>query len=188
MIKMKESLSALLSDIECMSSAASEGTLGNRLQADRHNGSYKDLVMGCNNTLDAMHTPIEESALILSKMANGDFTVRMNGNYKGDFIKLQNSINKVAESMRDALSKISRAIQLTSNAGNEISSSTEEMSAGSQEQSMQAAEIAGAVEEMTKTILETTQNASRAAEYAERSKKSTTEGVRKIEITKISKL
>jgi len=120
----------------------------------------------------------------MKKFEQGDLTVNLDIE-KDDVIgDLFNGFNRAVSNIREMIDKVMRSAEATSSASTQISSSTEEMSAGSQEQSMQAAEIAGAVEEMTKTILETTQNASRAAEYAESSKKSTTEGVRKIEITK----
>ncbi|MFO7445554.1 MAG: methyl-accepting chemotaxis protein [Ignavibacteriaceae bacterium] len=183
MITVKESLSSLLQDIKGMSSAASEGNLGQRLNAERHCGSYNALIAGCNNTLDFMHTPIDEGTDVLARMAAGDFTARMNGDYRGDFARLKSSINSVAESMTEALSKITESVHATASASTEISSSTEEMAAGSQEQSSQTREIAASIEQMTKTIIETTRNATTAAENAKKAGQIAGDGGKVVEDT-----
>jgi len=166
MITVKDSIKALVTDVALMSVAASEGNLKLRLDASKHNGSYKELITGFNNTLDSIHTPLAESSCILEKMAEGDFTDRMKGTYKGDFKLLQKSINDVTSSMNDAIVSITNSIYATSSAGNQISSSTEEMAAGAQEQSVQTKEVTASVDEMAKTILETTKSASTAADNA----------------------
>ncbi|MHB8906662.1 MAG: methyl-accepting chemotaxis protein [Melioribacteraceae bacterium] len=146
--------------------AAVNGKLSKRGDVTKFNGSYKELINGLNATVDAVVQPINESSKVLENLASGDLTVRMNGDYKGDYAVIKNSINSLADSFSSALSDVSEAIQATASASNEISSSTEEMAAGAQEQSAQATEVAGAVEEMTKTIFETTKNSGLASDAA----------------------
>jgi methyl-accepting chemotaxis protein len=164
--------------------AASNGKLKTRGNADKFRGSYKELVNGLNNTLNAFAVPIDESSEVLASMAKGDLTVIMTGDYKGDFALIKNSINTVAESLLNALSKVNEAIQATASASSQISSSSEEMAAGAQEQSAQTTEIAGAVEEMTKTVIETSRNASIAAENSKQASDNARKGTLKVDETK----
>ena len=166
---IKQSLKNLVDDSKTLSTAALEGKLDVRADANRHKGEFKEIIMGVNGTLDAVIMPIDESSKILEQMAAGDLTVRMNGEYKGDFAIIKESINGLADSFSSALSDVTEAVQATASASNEISSSSEEMAAGAQEQSSQTTEVAGAVEQMTKTIMETTKNSSTAAEAAKNS-------------------
>jgi methyl-accepting chemotaxis protein len=156
--------------------AATEGRLQTRGNSDKLKGSYKELVDGINNTLDAVINPIEESAGILAQLAEGDLTVRVTKEYKGDHQLIKNSVNKLGDSLEKVINDVTEAVQATASAASQISSSSEEMASGAQEQSSQTTEVAGAVEEMTKTILETTKNAGNASETAKSAGQSAKEG------------
>lgn len=190
--KVIESLKGLVAESIQLSEYAIEGNLSHRGNEKNFSGGYRDIISGFNKTLDAVAEPLEESKNVLEKIAQGDLTARMIGNYKGDYLIIKDSINNLAESFNGALSEVSSAISATASAGTQISSSAEEMAAGAQEQSFQTSEVATAVEEMTRTILDTTKNASLAAESAKKagqiaieggnSVKETIEGMNKIAV------
>ncbi|MBK7258856.1 MAG: Cache 3/Cache 2 fusion domain-containing protein [Ignavibacteriae bacterium] len=159
-------VNALVADAVLLSQAAVEGRLATRADASKHQGDFRKIVQGVNDTLDAVIKPVQEGSNTLAVMATGDMTARMNGDYRGDLQLIKESINKVGGSLQEALRKVSEAVSATASASSQISSSTEEMAAGAQEQTSQAGEVASAVEEMTKTILENSKNASAAAETA----------------------
>ena len=142
----------------------------------KHQGDFRKIVQGVNDTLDAVIKPVQEGSNTLAVMATGDMTARMNGDYRGDLQLIKESINKVGGSLQDALRKVSEAVSATASASSQISSSTEEMAAGAQEQTSQAGEVASAVEEMTKTIMENSKNASIAAETAKQARVSAEAG------------
>ncbi len=167
--RMKDSLKNLVADAKALSHAAVEGRLSERADEYKHGGEFREVIANFNSTLDAIIHPINESSETLGRMAKGDLTARMEGEYKGDYAIIESSINDLADSFGKAIANVSSAVLATTSAAAEISSSTEQMAAGAQEQSAQAIEVASGVEEMTKTILETTRNASIAAETAEES-------------------
>ncbi|OGU32406.1 MAG: hypothetical protein A2057_13680 [Ignavibacteria bacterium GWA2_35_9] len=166
MLKVVETLKDVVMETVTLSNEAIDGKLSRRGNTEKFQGGYKEIVEGINQTLEAVAKPIEESSTVLGTLAQGDLTVRMTGNYKGDFAIIKESINGLANSFNQALTGVTEAVEATASASTEISSSAEEMAAGAQEQSSQTTEIASAVEEMTKTILETSQNSSRSAEAA----------------------
>ena len=152
------------------------GNLGERGNSSQLQGSYKELIDGLNHTLEAITAPINEQSEVLEKMSLGDLTIRMQGNYKGDFLALKNSVNRLGDSFNNALSNVRNAVEATASASTQISSSSEEMASGAHEQSAQTTEIAGAIEQMTNTIMETTTNASSAAEQAKKAGVAAVEG------------
>jgi methyl-accepting chemotaxis protein len=164
--KIKESLRNLVFDAMELSKAAVEGRLEIRGDADRHHGEFKLVITNFNNTLDAIVNPINESGEVLGRMASGDLTARMKGEYHGGYASVKRNINTLGDSIHEAIGDVSNAVRATADAAKEILSSTEQMAAGAQQQSAQSAEVASGVEEMAKTILETTKNSSSAAEYA----------------------
>ena len=173
----------LVGETNNLTEAAISGNLSTRGNVDLFSGGYKEIILGVNSTLDSVIQPIDESSLVLEKLADGDLTSRMEGTYQGDLKKIKDSINSLAESFGNAISEVSDAVQATASASNEISSSTEQMAAGAQEQSSQTSEVASAVEEMTKTILETTKNSGVAAEAAKNSGAIAREGGKIVEET-----
>ncbi len=164
--KIKESLRNLVFDAMELSKAAVAGSLGIRGDAGKHDGEFKLVITNFNNTLDAIVNPINESGGVLGRMASGDLTARMKGEYQGGYASVKRNINTLGDSFYEAIGDVSNAVRATADAAKEILSSTEQMAAGAQEQSAQSAEVASGVEEMAKTILETTRNSSSAAEYA----------------------
>lgn len=162
--KEVEILHSLVDELVILTNAAVEGKLDVRGDENKFSGGYKEIIRGVNSTIDALILPVKEGTDVLTCMANGDLTIRITGEYKGNHQKLKNSINSVADSLCKAISDVAEVVQLTSALGSQISTSTEEMAAGAGEQSSQAFEVASAVEQMAKTILETTKNASCASE------------------------
>lgn len=182
--KAIESIKGTVHESNDLVNAAVNGNLSKRSDASKFHGSYKELINGLNATVDAVVLPINESSQILEKLATGDLTVRMTGEYKGDYAAIKNSINSLADSFSTALAEVSEAIQATASASNQISSSAEEMAAGAQEQASQTTEVAGAVEEMTKTILETTGSVNSAAQESKLASDNANKGAKKNEEAK----
>jgi methyl-accepting chemotaxis protein len=180
MAKVIDTIRNLISESLMLSKAAVEGRLSTRGNIEKFQGGYKEIVIGVNETLDAVVKPFNETSNVLKILAQGDLTCRMNGEYQGDFVLIKESINGLAESFNKALSDVTEAVQATASASTQISSSSEEMAAGAQEQSAQTTEIAGAVEEMSKTIFETTKNASTASVNAKNASSQAKIGVEKI--------
>ncbi len=175
--KMLKTVCGLVAEMERLSVSAVNGKLSVRGNAETFEGKYREIVQGVNATLDALSRPVEDSARALSLMAEGDLTVRVEGEYHGDHRKIVESINTVAGSLERAMRNVSEAVAATASASSQISASTEEMAAGAQEQTSQAGEVAGAVEEMTKTILENSRNAGVAAETAKAARENAERGM-----------
>jgi methyl-accepting chemotaxis protein len=164
--KEVETIESLLAEAEKLIKASEEGILNIRGDANKFEGEWGKLIQGMNSILDAVVAPIKESSEVLKIMANGDFTIRVKGNYKGDHQLIKDNINTVTESLSNAIRKVSETVLATASAANQISSSVEEMAAGASEQTKQTVDVARAIEQMTKTILDNTKNASVAAETA----------------------
>lgn len=162
----REKIVQLVNELQKLIQDAKDGLLDNRGDDKKFEGVFKEIISGFNQTLDAIILPIQDGAKALEIMSTGDFTVRVEADYKGQHRKIKESINKLGESVGKILQEVQDATQATSSAASQISSSSEELSSGSQELSSQVHEIASAIEQMTSTIIETTKNTSRTAENA----------------------
>jgi methyl-accepting chemotaxis protein len=182
-LKLKNTLHNLVEELKQLTHSAKEGKLSDRGHAENFDGGFKDIIVGINETLDAVIKPVTEGSRVLAQMAVGDFTVKMTGDFKGDHQIIKNSINSLGDSLSQILMEVNQAVEATASASSEISSSTEQMAAGSQELSSQTSEVASAVEEMTRTIMETTKNTAAAAESAKEAGQKAKEGGKVVEET-----
>lgn len=182
--QVREKIKQLIEETKVLIEAGTEGKLNTRGNAGKFEGGYRDIVQGVNDTLDAVILPVKEGSDILEKMAGGDLTVRVTGNYKGDHQIIKNSINQLGDSLSNVIGGITESVYAVASASSQISSSSEEMAAGAQEQSAQTHEVAGAIEEMTKTIFETTKNAGEVSKSAKSSSEQASFGVEKIQDSK----
>lgn len=181
---VRSKIQDLINETDVLTVAGKEGKLDVRGKAENFEGSYKEIVKGINDTLDAVILPIKEGSSALEVMSTGDLTVRVTGDYKGDHQIIKNSINQLGTALTNVISDVRGAVEATASASSEISSSTEQMAAGAQEQSAQTSEISSAVEEMTRTIIHTTQNATSAADNAKLANKQASLGVEQVNESK----
>jgi methyl-accepting chemotaxis protein len=183
MLHMVETLQKLNSELTNLTNSSLEGNLSVRGNVNLFKGGYKRIVEGINKTLDAVILPIQDGNKILAKMATGDFTQRVEADYKGDHRLLRNSINSLGQSLGVLINNVSEAVQSTASASTEISSSTEQMAAGAKEQSAKTSEVTSSVDKMTHIILETTKSSIAAAEYAKKAGQVAEDGGRVVDET-----
>ncbi|MGD8777517.1 MAG: methyl-accepting chemotaxis protein [Ignavibacteria bacterium] len=164
--EIKLSLINLSTDTRKLAEAAHNGDLNIKADEQKHEGDFREIVKGFNNTFTYLTEPIDEGCGVMFKMAEGDLTARMKGHYLGDHQTIKKSINNLADSFSEIITDVNNAVNLTRQASQQISASTEEMAAGATEQSSQSEDVASAVEEMTKTILETAENSTTAAKLS----------------------
>ncbi len=165
----RENLINVVDEISKLIKSSHEGDFKTRGNQNKFEGTYAELIKGFNETLDAIVKPIEESINVLATMAQGDLTLKVEGNYQGDMKKMKDSTNYLIDSLSKLILEVAEAVQATASASNEIFSTAEEMAAGAQEQSAQTTEVASAIEQVASTIIETTKNAGAAAENARKS-------------------
>ncbi|HEX2869580.1 MAG TPA: methyl-accepting chemotaxis protein [Ignavibacteriales bacterium] len=179
-----DTIEAILSEANRLVEANSQGNLGLRGDVSKFQGDWGKLIEGVNSILDAIVAPLKESAEVLSVMAKGDFTVKISGDYKGDYQMIKNNVNVLVDSLNSALTAVAESASAVASSSTQISSSSEEMAAGAQEQTQQSAEVVVSVEEMTKTILDSNRHANQAAETSKKSSANAQKGVEKVEETK----
>lgn len=87
--------------------AAMEGQLTVRADASKHLGAYRCIVEGINATLDAIIAPINESAGVIGELANGNLETCVEGEYKGDFAIIKDTLNNMIAVLKLYIDEIS---------------------------------------------------------------------------------
>ena len=90
---MIEAVNALMHDASLLSEAAVEGRLATRADASKHQGDYRKIVEGVNDTLDAVIGPLNVAADYVDKIGKGVVPAKITASYNGDFNTIKNSLN-----------------------------------------------------------------------------------------------
>ncbi|MGA3167037.1 MAG: methyl-accepting chemotaxis protein [Terriglobia bacterium] len=152
LIAMMESIAALVADAEVLSRTAVEGKLSARADASKHRGEYRKVIQGVNETLDAVVAPVQEAGTVLQKVAGGDLTARVEGNYQGDHARIKNDINLMAERLSESMSQIGQSAQMLASSSEELSAVSHQMSANAEETASQSNVVAAAAEQVNKNL------------------------------------
>ncbi len=91
--KSMENIQRLVDDARMMAEATVEGRLDARVDVTQHQGEYRSVVEGINNTLDAVIGPLNVAAEYIERISKGDIPPKVTDNYNGDFNEIKNNLN-----------------------------------------------------------------------------------------------
>ncbi|GAB1393105.1 methyl-accepting chemotaxis protein [Rhodocyclaceae bacterium] len=154
-----DAVNKLVADANTLVEAAVAGALDTRADATAHQGDFRKIVEGVNETLDNVVGPINEVRRIMGAMEQGDMTQTITTNYRGDFDALKQAINNTVSRLADTVGQINTAADALSNAAAQVSATAQSLSQSSSEQAASVEETTASVEEMTASINQNTENA-----------------------------
>ncbi|HYX09529.1 MAG TPA: methyl-accepting chemotaxis protein [Bacteroidales bacterium] len=102
---IRTNVRALISDSNLLADAALEGNLSARADATKHQGDYRAIIEGINNTLDALINPLNMAANHVARIAIGDMPEVIVENYKGEFNSIKNNLNLLINSINEIINK-----------------------------------------------------------------------------------
>ncbi|NTV09264.1 MAG: HAMP domain-containing protein, partial [Zoogloea sp.] len=91
--QVRSGIKALVDDAGMLSKAAVEGRLATRADASRHQGDFRKIVEGVNETLDAVIGPLNVAANYVDRISKGDIPAKITDTYNGDFNVIKNNLN-----------------------------------------------------------------------------------------------
>ncbi|MBI5033766.1 MAG: MCP four helix bundle domain-containing protein [Chloroflexi bacterium] len=97
--QVRDAIAALIADTNMLNQAAIEGRLETRADAIKHQGDYRKIVQGFNDTLDAVIDPLRVAANYLDRISKGDIPERIEVEYKGDFNDIKNNLNQCIDAV-----------------------------------------------------------------------------------------
>ncbi|MGZ4731554.1 MAG: methyl-accepting chemotaxis protein [Terriglobales bacterium] len=193
----KAAVNAMIADAIMLSQAAVEGKLATRADASKHQGDYRKVVEGVNQTLDAVIGPLNVSAKyvddiskglteaceVLQAMAANDYTQRVSNSdkrvkitdvYNGDFNTIKNNLNACIEGLAGvglATNKTADTLQASMKSiaqnAQALSSASEELAATSQQMSGNAEETSAQANTVATATQQVTTNLNSVATGAE---------------------
>jgi len=156
--------------------AAKNGRLKTRAKAEKHKGTYREIVEGVNETLDAVINPVNEAMEVMDKLANKDMTARVKGQYKGDLDLFKTNINLAAANLEDSLIQVDMAVEQISSASSQISSGSQVLAEATGEQASSLEEVSSSMEEINSLTAGNTSNSKMGLNLADKAVESVDEG------------
>jgi methyl-accepting chemotaxis protein len=147
-----DNIHALVADASLLVKAAVEGNLGVRADASKHQGDYRKVVEGVNQTLDAVLEPIQEAAAVIEKIAAQDLTARVEGKYRGDHAAIKDNINHMGTDLRGSIQQIAQNASVLASAAEELTASSQQMAGNAEETATQANVVSAAAEQVSKNV------------------------------------
>jgi methyl-accepting chemotaxis protein len=179
-------LQGIIADTTQLTQAALEGKLDSRGQAEKYAGSYFELLQGVNSLMDAVVTPLNEAVNVLEKMAQNDLTARMTGEYRGDFARMKDNMNRAGAALETAIAQVldialqvadssrqmASAVESVGKASQDVAGGAQQVAQGSTEQTRLASEAAKNMEQLQRAIEEVARGIQVSASGAEQSTES----------------
>lgn len=156
---MKNNIKMLVQDIEMLSLAAVEGRLEARADTGRHQGDFRKIVEGVNDTLDTVIGPVNEVVRVLGALAAGDLTQRINKNYSGTFAQMEDDANATMEKLAVIIEDVRTAANALNSASEQVNSTAQSLSQAASEQAAGVERTTTAVEQMSSSVAQNTENA-----------------------------
>jgi len=96
-----QAIQTLVADAVTLAGAATKGDLSQRADLARHQGDFRGVMKGVNETLDALIGPLKISANYVDRISKGDTPDRINDVYHGDFNMIKENLNVLIEATND---------------------------------------------------------------------------------------
>ena len=108
-----DAMNALVQDAGMLAAAGIEGKLKTRADASRHQGDFRKVVQGVNDTLDAVIGPLNVAAAYVDRIGKGEVPPKITDSYNGDFNTIKDNINSCIDGLQ-GLVEANNVIQLMS--------------------------------------------------------------------------
>jgi methyl-accepting chemotaxis protein len=147
-----DAVNALIGDTGALVTAAVAGRLATRADAGRHQGDFRKIVEGVNQTLDAVIKPLSEAAAVLAKVAQQDLRATVGGDYAGDHAAMKTSVNTMVKDLRGAIQSIGGNAQALSDASGQLDGISQQMASNAEETASQTGVVSAASEEVSRNL------------------------------------
>ncbi len=154
-----DAVNALVVDTAMLAKAAVDGRLATRADASKHQGDYRKIVEGVNETLDSVIGPLDEVMRMLLAMEQGDMTAQITEQYRGQLEELRSAANNTVEKLAQTISEVVTATDQLNNAAEQVSATSQSLSQAASEQASSVDETSASIEQMAASINQNAENA-----------------------------
>jgi methyl-accepting chemotaxis protein len=176
LLLLKRSIQALVTDANLLSVDAIGGRLETRLDISKHQGDFRKVVQGLNDTMDGVVLPLNEAIEVLTLVEQGNLTQIIKGDYNGQLDDFKNTVNNTIAKLSQTIAEVISSADQLSNASEQISATSQSLSQASSEQAASVEETSASIGEMAASINQNAENAKITDGMAGKTNKEAIEG------------
>ena len=179
--KAIDAVNALVADANMLSVAAIEGRLATRADAGKHQGDFRKIVQGVNETLDSVIGPVNNLAAAIAELGNNNLGAQLKGEYRGDFLEVKHSYENAMVRLNNTLHQIVDAVESVGQSSEQLNVASQNMAATSEEQSSSVEEVTSSLEQTDSQVKANTDNANMANQLVTGTAQAASEGQARME-------
>ena len=164
---VKASLLAVNGEIKTLVDAAVAGDFSKRGDASGFQFVYRELVERLNQLMATSYDGLTEVGSLLSSVADGDLTRRIEVMLPGQFGQLAADANRTVEGLARIVGDIRQTSDSINAAAGEIAAGNSDLSMRTEQQAASLEETASSMEELTSTVKANADNARQANQLAQ---------------------
>ncbi|ABD41740.1 methyl-accepting chemotaxis sensory transducer with Pas/Pac sensor [Methanospirillum hungatei JF-1] len=178
----RDAIARLVFDSTQIANAALAGNLSFRVDQTVHEGDYRKVIEGMNQTQASIEIPVMEAMRIAKEFAGYNFTARFDKklNIKGDWISFREALDEIGDKVAEAISTINMQVknlslnadQANVNVGEiaqgagQMAHSASQVSANAEQGNSGVQQILKAMEDLTITVAEVSKKTEEVSEYS----------------------
>jgi methyl-accepting chemotaxis protein len=108
--QVRANLKALIVDANILVQAAADGKLDTRADATKHQGDFRKIVQGVNDTITNIVNPLMVTADYVDKVSKGIIPPTIVTEYKGQYNVIKTNLNNMVTMMNDLLSETDKIV------------------------------------------------------------------------------
>ncbi len=139
----RQAITRLVADSEAIAKAAIAGNIKFRSDPSVHEGDYRSVIEGMNQTLDSITIPVYESMKIAEAYSNYNFAVRFDQkiDVKGEWVQFRDALNNIGIKVSEAVTLINKNVSDLASRAEQANASVEEVVAGAQQIATNAGKV-----------------------------------------------
>ncbi|MFA7282782.1 MAG: Cache 3/Cache 2 fusion domain-containing protein, partial [Sterolibacterium sp.] len=163
-------------EVAGMVNGAMRGDFEKRIALEGKEGFFKQLAEGLNKLAEVTSGGLNDVARVLTTVAQGDLTQKIEAEYEGIFGQLKDDTNTTVERLREVIGRIKEATEAINTASQEIAAGNVDLSSRTEEQASSLEETSSSMEELNATVRNNAENAVKANHLAKSSNEIATRG------------
>lgn len=153
-------------EVNAMIDSAGKGDYSVRMDMEGKVGFFEKLAFGLNQLVETTDIAINDVVRVLSSLAQGDLTQKIEGHYEGSFARLKDDTNQTVDKLTEVIGEVLSSSTSVHTGADELAQGNANLSQRTEEQASSLEETASSMEEMTANVKQSEGGAKEAASLA----------------------
>ena len=165
-VERAQTMAQFQNEFDAVVDSTIKGDLTKRVEGPFSDQDITRVANNFNGLMDMVSTVLQRTGDVLEALAEADLTRRMEGEYQGDFARLQESTNTVASKLTEIVTQLRSTSGGLKTATGEILAGANDLSERTTKQAATIEETSAAMEQLSQTVMANAERAASASENA----------------------